>query len=561
MFLLVAAIGAGGARRRGQLLDGITLGMTIVVVLAVLSRLTPALFPHQTLQDAAPEFRPRLAYPFNYWNAVGSYVALTIVLVLHAACRADRSPRFRAVATALLPWLGLALYLTFSRGSVIAAAVAVGIVLWLSPRRFAAFGSLAIGVAAALPAVILAAVSRQLNDGVLSSGSERSEGLRLLAFLLVLTGSVYVIRLRVERSPLPRRAAAALAPHTRKLTIAAAVLVLAAAVVSAPKIADRISSFSDPVVFQGTVTTDRIETRLTSGSGNGRAQFWKSSWHAWEASPVGGRGAGTWEFWWRRHATINAPTRNSHSLFFDVLAELGTLGVLTLLGFVGAVLWACLAAARRATGPERAGLASIAGACVAWTIGAATDWTWQIPALTVVFFALAALAASALREQRAPAAEPPRVPALGLRALEFGVWTLVVVQGIAAVASWSILRSERALARNDDAGAESSALTATVVEPWLADGWSQLGLARVRKTPDESAIAPALRATRLEPTDYRTWLVLTRIEARSGHLGDATNHAHMVQVLAKGSPIVPTGQQLHDLATGTDTSLTGDGPK
>ena len=72
VFLLVAAIAAGGARRRGQLLDGITLGMTVVVVLAVLSRLTPALFPHQTLQDAAPEFRPRLAYPFNYWNAVGS---------------------------------------------------------------------------------------------------------------------------------------------------------------------------------------------------------------------------------------------------------------------------------------------------------------------------------------------------------------------------------------------------------------------------------------------------------------------------------------------------------
>ena len=92
---------------------------------------------------------------------------------------------------------------------------------------------------------------------MLSNGSERSQGLRLLALLLVVTGIVYVVRLRIERSPLPRRGAAALAPHTRKLTIAAAVLVLAAAAVSAPKIADRISSFSDPVVFQGTVTTDR----------------------------------------------------------------------------------------------------------------------------------------------------------------------------------------------------------------------------------------------------------------------------------------------------------------
>ena len=54
--------------------------------------------------------------------------------------------------------------------------------------------------------------------------------------------------------------------------------------------------------------------------------------------------------------------------------------------------------------------------------------------------------------------------------------------------------------------------------------------------------------------------MLTRIEARSGHLGDATNHAHMVQVLAQGSPLIPTGQQLEDLATGKDRSLAGNGP-
>ena len=54
-----------------------------------------------------------------------------------------------------------------------------------------------------------------------------------------------------------------------------------------------------------------------------------------------------------------------------MLAELGTLGVLTLLGFVGAVFWACFAAVRRATGPQRAALASITGACVAWAMGRA----------------------------------------------------------------------------------------------------------------------------------------------------------------------------------------------
>src|SRR4051794_30495313 len=61
---------------RARIVDGLTIGLAAIVGLALLSRLEPSLFPHQTLSDVVPDSRPRLSYPFNYWNAVALAVAM-----------------------------------------------------------------------------------------------------------------------------------------------------------------------------------------------------------------------------------------------------------------------------------------------------------------------------------------------------------------------------------------------------------------------------------------------------------------------------------------------------
>jgi O-antigen ligase len=321
--------------------------MAAVVVLAVLSRLEPALFPAQELGRYAPEFRPRLAYPFDYWNAVGSFAAVTLVLLTHAASRADRPRHYRAAATALLPVAGLALYLSFSRGGMIAAALGCVVILWLSPRRLSAAGALAVGAVGTAVLALLVRSYTELNDGLIEESAARSQGHRVLIALLIVGAVAYAARLVGERWSAPGRAVDALFPHRRKIGVAAALLAVAALAVAAPRIADRVSEFDDPVVT-GATETANVQSRLTSGSANGRYQLWSSAWDAWESRPVTGRGAGTFEFWWRRHATIDAPSKDSHSLVFDAMAELGTLGLLALVGVLGSVLWLAFAAARAA---------------------------------------------------------------------------------------------------------------------------------------------------------------------------------------------------------------------
>ena len=78
----------------------------------------------------------RLAQPLTYWNGTGAFAALGLVLAAgiagapeRARGRARRRPRRRRRV------LGLALYLTFSRGGLGAAAAGLAVLLALAPTR------------------------------------------------------------------------------------------------------------------------------------------------------------------------------------------------------------------------------------------------------------------------------------------------------------------------------------------------------------------------------------------------------------------------------------------
>jgi hypothetical protein len=560
LFLAVTTVGSD-ARRRGQLLEGLTLGMVVVVVLALLSRLEPGLFHAQELGRLTPEFRPRLAFPFDYWNAVGSFAAVTFVLLVHAASRADRPRWYGAAAAALLPVAGLTLYLSFSRGGFLSAGVGCALFLWLSPRRLVAGAVIAV---AALSTALLALLVRsysELNDGLIEESAARSQGHRVLVALVALAALAFALRWLSARSRLAGRAVSALRPHRRKVRIAGVVVALAAAVAMTAVIDG--GGFDDPIVT-GTETADQ-QRRLTSISANGRYQLWSSAWDAWESRPVGGRGAGTYEFWWRRHADIDAPSRDSHSLVFDVLAELGTLGLLALLALFGTALWFASAAVRAATGAARASLVAVVAAMSTWALGAAVDWLWEFAAVGAVFFVLAGLAAAARRDQLAPVEESERVEGRRTNrtaALALAAWLVVVIQSVALIGSWSLARSEDAVARNDLATAEDAANLARRLEPWGAEPYMQRALVRVRSAayrPSAATFAPAIadarKATEREPTNWRAWLTLVRIEARAGQLAAALRDTPRVTELAPKSALVPKYQDLLNLSNGTDTSL------
>ena len=98
-----------------------------------------------------------------------------------------------------------------------------------------------------------------------------------------------------------------------------------------------------------------VAAHLSSGRGSGRYQFWSAALDAFEAHPLDGIGAGGYEAYWDQHGTLAMPVRNAHSLFFETMAELGIVGLLLVLGFLG---FAAVAGVRRGSDPLARGRCS-----------------------------------------------------------------------------------------------------------------------------------------------------------------------------------------------------------
>ena len=115
------------ARTSGGLaavLRWVWVAITLACAAALLTRLLPATFPAgENINNE------RLSFPLTYWNAMGVFAALGLVLALHFMV-SDRERRWvRVVAASSLPVLAVTLYFTFSRGGI--GAAAVGVVAYL----------------------------------------------------------------------------------------------------------------------------------------------------------------------------------------------------------------------------------------------------------------------------------------------------------------------------------------------------------------------------------------------------------------------------------------------
>src|SRR5439155_26054988 len=121
-----------------------------------------------------------------------------------------------------------------------------------------------------------------------------------------------------------------------------------------------------------------LNRRLFSLSGNYRKYNWHTAWQEVEAYPRLGSGAGTYDVYWFEHRRVPQTVHDAHNLYLETLAELGPVGLLLLVG----VLAVPLIAVTRARASPLAGVAF--GAYVAYTLHAAVDWDWEMPAITLV---------------------------------------------------------------------------------------------------------------------------------------------------------------------------------
>jgi O-antigen ligase len=299
----------------------------------------------------------RLAQPLTYWNATGALAAIGMVLAAGVAGDRGRGPAVRAAAAATAPLLGLALYLTFSRGALGALAAGFAVLLALSPTRAqlrAGGVVLAGGALAALPTLPLPAVA--------TARSGSGQGAAMLLVLILLSAATAFVQHR------GRDTQGAVA-RVRTLAAGAVALVLigTAVVVAQVERGDK----SD--------TPSASPSRLASVQSN-RYAYWKVAVRAFGDHPLKGVGSGGFQAEWLRERPFREPVRDAHSLYLETLAELGIVGFALLALVFGSVA----VAGRR--GPPVA-LAALA----TWALHAGLDWDWELPGISLVAVVLAGL--------------------------------------------------------------------------------------------------------------------------------------------------------------------------
>lgn len=129
---LAAAIACLGCRRgNGRF---ILLGVWLAIALVCLYSLGTRLLPDRLGLSNDSFAAGRLYAPIGYWNGLGIFATMGLLVGLGLASR-GRSGVLRTAAAASLPVMAATLYFTFSRGAMLALAVGLVVAVAADPRR------------------------------------------------------------------------------------------------------------------------------------------------------------------------------------------------------------------------------------------------------------------------------------------------------------------------------------------------------------------------------------------------------------------------------------------
>ncbi len=531
VFFLVLIAGYRGSLERWC--DGIAGGITAIVLLALFARCFPQVINTTSAFRFLPSAQYRLNYPVGYWNGLSVLTAIGIPLLFRAAL-AGPSLVKRALPVAPLPAFIAALYLSSSRTGVVVACLGVFSLFALSPRRWATLGVLAVaGTAGALAIAVLLRRDTLVN-GPLTTAAARHEGWTaavLLAAACVAAGAAYAVLVRVSatrRTPGPRA--------ERTVLAAGALAVLVGIALANP--VDLFHKFrQSPSTRNASASGDYIQSHLLSAWGNGRWQFWETAGRQFKDHPLLGGGSGSYQTWWERHRTYGAFVRDAHSLYVEVLGELGVIGLGLVVVFI---LAGMVAAARRlAAGDDqnRLTVGALASAFLAFAVAAGVDWMWELPAVGAVGIVLLALlvgpASAGSIAERWPSWKPL---AAGVAVVAIAL-PVIGSQAIAMVGDLKLGASQAAVARGDAEGAVRDAADAANVEPWSPKPYLQLALVSEELGNVRNGRSWIEKAIRRDPDDWSLWVVRARLETKAGAIEAARSSLARARTLNPLSPL------------------------
>ena len=502
VFALLATVVHTSANLR-LLLRGLFATMLVVCLAALISRVLPGLVTVDGIFDNS-----RLRYPLESWNGVGLMAGLGILLALHH-CACDREHRaIRLVAAGALPLLAATLLLTYSRAGLAAAVLGVSAYILLARER-----NLIGGLLATTPPTIVAVVAARGADLLATqdpaSLAASAQGRILL--LILTAAAATAIGLHAALSRRERSPRITLSPFVRRW----AAVVLVPAVISAGlafAIADRIPQRALTQVSdaEGSKRHADVQGRFRNISID-RNDHWRVALDAWQAAPMLGNGAGTFELLWDRQPGLSpGPSIDAHSLYHEVLGELGLVGLALILL---ALLPILAALSRRIRGPDRAVYAVAFAAVLTWLVHAAVHWDWEKTAMTAWVIGVGGLVLG-----RTAAATPrPGTPSRRLRAgAAIACAGLLVVPILIVVSEHRLRGATQALLGGDCASAVTSAEGARTALSPRPESHTILGICALRSHRPTVATRHFERARKRDPRRWKAYYGLAIARAASG---------------------------------------------
>ena len=289
--MFAAGVAAGRLAPGGWtvLLRGLLGGVAVVSAYALASRVWP-----ESL-GGATEIYARIGQPFEYWNAVGVTAAIGVVPALWLGARRSGHQPANALAYPLMGLLYLTMMLSYSRGSLIAAAL--GIVVWFAfvPLRLRSLPVLVIPALVAAPVLVWALSRDAFTKDGLSPAQRATAGpefglivLAMLALLLVaglavgFQGRDWIPSFRVRR----RVGVAAFL-----VTLALPLALLTSVALSSRGLPGTVSDQLHQLTSESAKTPEGPQRLIRASSTRGR--YWRQAGHVFTDLPVTGTGART----------------------------------------------------------------------------------------------------------------------------------------------------------------------------------------------------------------------------------------------------------------------------
>ncbi|MEA2424642.1 MAG: hypothetical protein QOH13_1052 [Thermoleophilaceae bacterium] len=566
--VFAAGVAAGRLFPTGYavLLRALLGAVAVVIVYALASRI----WPEQL--GGTIEIYARIAQPFEYWNAVGVMAALGVVPALWLGARRSGHQPANALAYPLMALLNVAIFLSYSRGSLV--AMALGVIAWFAfvPLRLRSLPVLLVPAVVSAPVLVWALGKDQFTKDGLAAAERATVGPEFGLILIAMCAVLLAIGLAIGfqgREWIPtfrlRRRAGVLAVA---VALAVPLVLLTSVAVSSRGLPGTVSDRFKELTSESATTPGGPQRLIHASSTRGR--YWRQAGHIFTDLPVTGTGGGTFGMARLHYRKDQLVAQHAHGFVAQTAADLGTLGLIVILAFAGA--W--FVSASRTTGLERhpgrregaphhwdadrVATTALALAALVYAVQSSIDWTWFVPGPTVLAIAVAGYVAG-----RGPAPQPvgtpspivaagppleplvslPRLPhfrvKLPPRPHNARLIPALLVALLALCTSWAVYQPQRAESQNQKAltllgerklpQAEKAALRAHSINPSSDQPlWTQASIAVAAQNLKKAEVL-FQRALFDQPSNPEAWTRLAEFELYRN------NHAQQALGLVQGA--------------------------